>query len=241
MMQGQLLGINLADVQGSECELADETYETQLELNEEFCQTWCTTYCEVGGDCYNNGWSPYVGTPILADLDDNGFELVGRAQQVMFDMNGDGTLDTTTWTRAGERDAFLAMDVNNNGTIDSGRELFGDTTLLRNGEKVSNGFEALADYDTPAAGGNGDGNIDEADAVYSRLRMWIDFNHDARSQTSELMSLPDAGVVSISTHYTVSRRRDQHGNWFRFKAKADVRNRKGRIKPAKLYDVMFLH
>src|SRR5262245_26889770 len=67
--------------------------------------------------------------------------------------------------------ALLALDRNDNGVIDDGSELFGTATRKRDGTLAKNGFDALAEFDL-----NGDGKIDERDAVYSRLRLWIDAN-----------------------------------------------------------------
>jgi hypothetical protein len=75
----------------------------------------------------------------------------------------------------------------------------------------------LAAYDTPAQGGNGDGTISAADAVFSRLRLWIDANHDGVSQPGELVTLAAAGVVSIDLTYRTTGRRDGHGNYYRYR------------------------
>ncbi|MFW5798164.1 MAG: hypothetical protein ACOCXX_00785, partial [Planctomycetota bacterium] len=87
-------------------------------------------------------------------------------------------------------DALLALDLNGNGHIESGRELFGD----QNGSR--NGFEELARYDD-----NGDGRIDRDDAVYTRLRLWQDLDRNGASRRSELSSLVDKGIRAIELHY----------------------------------------
>ncbi len=86
------------------------------------------------------------------------------------------------------------MDRNDNGVIDSGRELFGDNTQLSSGGSASNGFEALADLDS-----NQDGKIDSQDTDFNELRLWQDKNQDGISQTDELHTLNQLGIASINT------------------------------------------
>ncbi|MEW6620494.1 MAG: hypothetical protein AB1422_14355 [bacterium] len=75
-----------------------------------------------------------------------------------FDHDGNGFAEQTGW--AGTDDGILVRDINGNGAIDDGKELFGDQTLLGDGTRASNGFQALAELDD-----NLDGKIDAGDAA----------------------------------------------------------------------------
>jgi len=82
--------------------------------------------------------------------------------------------------------------------------------------KAANGFLALAPYDLPANGGNGDGWIDEQDAIFSKLVIWVDKNHNGISDPGELLTLKQAGVQAISLNYATSQWKDAFGNLFRY-------------------------
>jgi hypothetical protein len=154
-------------------------------------------------------------------------------------LNADAQAEATSWTSNGS-DAFLCLDRNGNGVIENGRELFGNYTRLSDGRRAQNGYQALAEYDQPALGGNGNGWIDPDDAIWPFLRLWADNNHDGISQSHELSSLDETGIVRIDTHYFRSKRHDQYGNEFRYRGRCVMRTKKGAEHEHMTYDVFFV-
>lgn len=174
-------------------------------------------------------------SPIIVDTTGNGFHLTSAADGVLFDIRGDGHPVRLGWPAADSGNAFLALP-GSNGIVNDGTQLFGNFTPQPD-SSTPNGFAALAVYDQPDHGGNGDGIIDSKDQIFSSLRLWTDDNHDGMCQPNELHRLPELSVMSISLQYSESGRTDQFGNFFRFKAKINTGVSGGSDVGPKAYDV----
>jgi hypothetical protein len=149
-----------------------------------------------------------VGRPQFTSIDQSG---------VRFDLNGDGVKERTGWIGGYGGVGLLALDLNGNGGIDNGLELFGEgTRIVSNGRKARDGYAALAQYDA-----NKDGVIDAKDPMYRKLVVWFDKNKDGVSDKSELVSLADSGVTKIGLKFTrlTDNERFVNGNEIRYAAK----------------------
>ena len=194
------------------------------------CSNPCGTACLDTSGCFAcppnttfEGCNPALGpgpecssTPIVLDPFDQGFHLTSIAKGVKFRVAPNGPLNQMSWTDAAWKNGWLALDRDGNGTIDNFGELFGDVTPQPPGND-KNGFRALAVFDDPANGGNGNGVIDPGDAVYSHLRVWIDANHNGISEPNELHTLPELGIFKIGLRYSNSPFIDPYGNRFRYR------------------------
>ena len=134
-------------------------------------------------------------TPIVLDLDGNGITTRSAADGVAFDIDATGKQTQTGWVGGG--DALLVRDLNGNGTIDDGRELFGGATQLANGQRAGDGFRALAELDS-----NGDGKVNAADAAFGELKLWVDANADGKTDAGELKGLVDMGVAELNLDFS---------------------------------------
>ncbi len=111
----------------------------------------------------------------------NGTAAQLSEQRFAFDLNTDGEAEQINTLLPGS--GFLALDINGDGKINNGSELFGPAT--------GNGFGELAQYDQ-----DGNGWIDESDAIFSQLKIWTGGGTDG----SKLDNLASLGVGAILLH-----------------------------------------
>jgi hypothetical protein len=130
-------------------------------------------------------------SPIVLDLNNDGINTISISHGIQFDINGDSKIEATGWID--KKDGFLVLDINKDEIINNGSELFGEGTILTNGTKAKNGYDALAQYDL-----NEDNLIDSNDNIFNLLQVWIDKNEDGISSKDELFTLSQLGIKSLS-------------------------------------------
>ena len=164
--------------------------------------------------------------PLVLDLNGDGVKLTDYGSSpVLFDADHDGNdpgtgtapLERTGWVD--ENDGIVVHDLNANGVVDGIHETLSEYYTGNQGapgeageKPFANGLAALASLDATQEGGNADGVFDASDAKYADLRIWVDANHDGSSfvdvngngsyeagtDTTELKTLAELGIVSIA-------------------------------------------
>ena len=144
-------------------------------------------------------------SPLVVDLDGDGVETTTTEDGTHFDHDNNGFAEKTSWV--GKDDGLLVRDINSNGQIDDGTELFGNNSVLSSGEKAANGFEALKDLDS-----NNDGIFNSSDTAWNQVKVWKDANSNGVVDEGELLTLEQANVSGINLDYENSTTTDENGN-----------------------------
>lgn len=137
---------------------------------------------------------------LIVSLDGSEPEFTDVDNGVLFDLDADGEREAVAWTLPGRPHAFLAIDEGRDGRIRNGYEILGASSGPPDGFtylRVFDGFQGPEDLAVGRAAGLADGVIDEDDALFHRLILWTDLNHDGESQETELQSLAYAGFRQI--------------------------------------------
>ena len=144
-------------------------------------------------------------SPLIVDLDGDGVETTTSENGTYFDHDNNGFAEKSGWV--GKDDGLLVRDLNNNGQIDNGSELFGSNTLLSNNQKAANGFEALKDLDS-----NGDNIFNNQDTAWNEVKVWKDANGNGVVDEGELLTMEQAGITGFDLNYQSQSRDDANGN-----------------------------
>jgi hypothetical protein len=141
-------------------------FDVQLKMSREFAAS--NNISIKGGDAQLD--------PLVINFDGKAAGLTDTKYN--FDLDANGTADQISFLREGS--GFLALDTNNDGTVNNGTELFGPAT--------GNGFQELAKFDADQ-----NGWIDENDAIFDKLRIWTkdDKGND------QLFALGQKGIGAI--------------------------------------------
>ena len=165
---------------------------------------WSMIFDEIFGLYDQAGAYTYPVDPLILDLDGDGIETISVEDGVNFDFDNNGFAEKTGWV--GKDDGLLVRDINGNGQIDNGGELFGDLTAAED-FTAKNGFEALQYFDI-----NGDNVINQLDEIYSELRVWQDTNQNGKVDAGELHSLDELGIAGFDLNYEDINETDSSGN-----------------------------
>lgn len=141
-------------------------FSVELNMSREFASQHFTSITGIGE----------LTDPLALNFDGQAAELYET--KFSFDLDSDGDPDQISFLKSGS--GFLALDRNQDGMINNGRELFGPGT--------GNGFSELSAYDQ-----DHNGWIDENDAIYEQLRIWTK-DPDGKDR---LFALGEKGVGAV--------------------------------------------
>jgi hypothetical protein len=159
-------------------------------------------------------WPECSFTPLVLRFEPGPVELVSAAGD--FDLTGVGACLDSDWPSPTH--PWLAIDLDRNGAIDGGHELFGAATRLATGGRARHGFEALAALDH-----DHDGDVDVDDPGFASLLVWRDLDGDKRSSGLELTTLLDEGVTRLDLSFVSDERCDARGNCARERSSFEFR------------------
>lgn len=156
--------------------------------------------------------------------------LVFEGHRLEFTPAPGSSFDVAAWNASYVVDRpsapWIALDRNHDGRINDGTELFGSGTVLADGRRGSNGFEALAELDS-----NRDGRVTRDDARWEELVLWYE------AFPTEMKRLADLGVDFLELDYRVEPACDARGNCALERARFSQTDGLGRTRVGEVVDV----
>lgn len=176
----------------AEPECMPGTYEVCFHCDEQFGTA--LMWCEVFGGVPTYPNQDDCNTPLVLSFDGRRVEYTSAHAE--FAMTASDQCGVRDWPTAAT--PWLAIDLDRNGNIDGGHELFGSGSRLGGVGRPQNGFVALAALDS-----DGDGKLSASDERFGELVLWGDEDADRRSTLWELQPLASHGIVSIDLEYAM--------------------------------------
>ena len=141
---------------------------------------------------FKNNVTVGVVSPIILDLDGNGVQTVSAADsKALYDLDGDGLADDTSWI--GNTEGFLFLDRDNNGTVTNA----GEFSFIDDVPGATSDLAGLKAFDS-----NNDGKLSSADAKWASFKVWRDSDGDGAVDTGEVLTMAQAGVASFNLNGT---------------------------------------
>jgi hypothetical protein len=184
----------------------------------------CFTYFPEGDtgpqECETRGGANCTSTIMELPVDASHILIVLRGKPqlgspergVLFDVNGGGHVVRVSQP-IGTSSGWLVLTSRPDARVDARIEMVGSATRLASGRPSGNAYRALREFDS-----NSDGMLDGRDALWSRLRVWIDRDRDGQANTNELMTLDGLGVRAFSLSAELEPTSDRHGNRYLHRA-----------------------
>lgn len=134
--------------------------------------------------------------PLVINLNTNIAQV--SDQKFFFDLDCDGEEEEISSLQAGS--GFLALDLNGDGQINDGSELFGT--------KSGDGFKDLSKYDL-----DGNGWIDEADSIWEKLLIWTkDENGEDKMYHLSDLGVGAIGLSRVGTQFSLNAKETNETN-----------------------------
>ncbi len=134
--------------------------------------------------------------PLVINLNTNIAQV--SDQKFFFDLDCDGEEEEISSLQAGS--GFLALDLNGDGKINDGSELFGT--------KSGDGFKDLSKYDL-----DGNGWIDEADPIWEKLLIWTkDENGEDKMYHLSDLGVGAIGLSRVGTQFSLNAKETNETN-----------------------------